>query len=1033
MMRGMKGIGRQSYLIVFDFDHTVVDCNTDEVIPAALGRGSQHEEMRIAKDRLQWTKLMDTLIASFSSAELRKAAHDSVVMDPTMTNVFQYLIKAKERYLPVPGDAKEGNQTVTEATGEVPPPFIELNIASDANLLFIDAALEARLPFAKPHISQIHSNPYYDLEADGVPADAGRDICYGPQRPSDSINDDDEAARDALYNASSGFQRKSRVCWYEPYGHSCACCLAGGKPNMCKSRIIQRLLHTTRLIDPTIIFVGDGANDYCPILNVLRPRDYMFARRDFPIHRIISGGAGNDVGGCCHIGLWQDASELLELFHLALDHPGARLPVLARFRDAGPREFRSVTMTTRMPAVLRRTLEDSSNRAASAGRALVERLIADAEANGPVPPLLGQQQVPSWLRNYAYTTEYDNCADNVAARASMVKVSGGAPGQVERTVATPRWGQIPWLHGEIYFYHLLWQYLMVTDAGVAATAAATSGNGDAAVSFNLITPHAFHNPLYSQACAVTTTPGIVSAPVVPQQTIPDYTWLLRTPLDVQNGVVARGMAPASATTASCASVIPYASLVPPAGDSIIPAADMVFSPYFDIFAREKHDVLANFLQVRVLPILACQPWSADLSFCGTLLRWMLWGNALDLSMFTIDQLNRTHGGNTNESNQQKQQLDGDALAAALHGLREAETRAAGAQDVSIVGNETAGVEDYLKRLIRGEVVTPDGTPVPLQVDVVMDNVGVECISDICFGLWFVEQASHRPAASSPGQAPRVVFHVKPMPYYVSDVTPQDFDILLRFLEGVYTNEKDEAKRSAMQVVLQPFVERVRECFANSSFQLDADTVWTQPSEFRDLPPRVVNRYFFTQYIATALGKTSANAPKAGSGVERALVEAALSCFWVPPSPSPTSPAAALYRMNKADIRPRTGLVLFKGDLNYRRLIGDRYWDGVDFLTTLPEDGSVELETAALRYTADQQKVTAELLLDTAVEATMSGPSFQEVVSAFWPTHVVPVCSVRTIKSECCVGVPGATKARLDREMGIGWRVSGKYGEILFAS
>ncbi|KAG5511192.1 hypothetical protein JKF63_07134 [Porcisia hertigi] len=1018
----MEAIGRQSFLVVFDFDHTVVDCNTDVVIPAALGRGEMQTRMISGKDRMQWTKLMDTLLAPFSKDELTRAAQDSVTIDPKMPEVFKYLIDSQAQHALAVRGCASPNDTPAAAAAAVQanmPAFIEINIASDSNQLFIDAALDARLPGVKSHISQIHSNPYYDLTAPGASQDAGLDVCYGPNQPAGTRNTNDEAERGAMHNP--GMTRKSRVCWYEPHGHQCQCCLAAGKPNMCKSLIMERLLQTTSLIDPTVIFVGDGANDYCPVLNVLRPRDYMFARRDYPIHHILAGelpwasGKSSDVGGCCHIGLWKDAAELRELFQLALGrHPGARLPTLVRFRDAAEKEFRSVTMAKRIPAVLRRTLEEGSNAAAISekGRQRAIELVRNAEANGVVPPLPGQTCVPAWLRNYAYVSEYDNVnTHDISRRVSPASTQGGV-----HQIA-PRWGQVPWLHGEIYFYHLLWQYLMMRDSADGESKATAGEDGAAAagkaLTFNVITPHALHNPLLSAECYVTSTPGVISPPVVAMQSTRDVASLVCRPAMVADGVVVRRVRPGCDGPTK---QVPYAEMLQQPSGCAIPAAETFFFEYRDIFSREKRDVLMSFLKVRVVPMLACQPWGADRDYGGVLLRWMLWGNGIDLSMFTLDQLASSHGKAAGG--------DGEPHSGGVAALREAERAASLAQDSNLVGNEVAKVEAHLQRLLDPD----DAGNGSRQVDVVMDNVGVECISDLCFGLWYVSQAAKLGAPAGAGNA-RVVYHVKPMPYYVSDVTPRDFDLTLAMLEEAYTNEAfepDATKRAMLKAVLEPFIVEVRDRFASGTFTLDADTVWTQPCEYRDLPPRVVNRFFFTQQVsapAPADGVATTTTTATGSGVAEAL--AATAC--------PASSAAGLYRMNKARLKARSGLVLFKGDLNYRRLIGDRYWDRSDFLTSLAKEEKPDLHKAPESYTVEEQAIVAELTQDTPLAALMDSPTFAEVVSAYWPTHAVPVCSIRTIKSECCVGVPGELKAKLDQELGLSWRISGKYGEILLAS
>ena len=175
----------------------------------------------------------------------------------------------------------------------------------------------------------------------------------------------------------------------------------------------------------------------------------------------------------------------------------------------------------------------------------------------------------------------------------------------------------------------------------------------------------------------------------------------------------------------------------------------------------------------------------------------------------------------------------------------------------------------------------------------------------------------------------------------------------------------------------------------------------------------MNRYFYTQHVST---------PAASKDVAAALAATG----------SPTSPQG-LYCMNKTKIHARSGLVLFKGDLNFRRLVGDRYWDRSDFVATLAPTEKADLHKVPEGYSAEVKALIAELTQDTLASALMDTPSFHDVISAYWPSHAVPVCAIRTIKSECCVGVPGDVKAKLDQELGIGWRVTGKYGEILFSA
>jgi len=63
-------------------------------------------------------------------------------------------------------------------------------------------------------------------------------------------------------------------------GHDCPRCSA----NLCKSQALQQTLSenkankTIAAKSPRIVYIGDGANDACPVLNVLEQGDVMLAR-----------------------------------------------------------------------------------------------------------------------------------------------------------------------------------------------------------------------------------------------------------------------------------------------------------------------------------------------------------------------------------------------------------------------------------------------------------------------------------------------------------------------------------------------------------------------------------------------------------------------------------------------------------------------------------------------------------------------------------------------------------------------------------
>lgn len=1049
--------GRQSFVIVFDFDHTVVNCNTDEVIPEALGRKELLHSLLATS--MQFTTVCDTIIAPFTAAQLRQAAEKSVVVDPQMPLVFEFLKKLQE-----------DQHTL-----------LNVNIASDSNMLYIESSLDAHFPGVRPFISQIHTNAYEEVKE-------------GKQTPG-SLSDPmkgTETQRDATF--SNGQTRHSRLFWYE--AHQCRCCLEGGKPNMCKSRIIHRILKSSTLIDPTIIFIGDGRNDYCPVKHTLRPRDYVFARRGFPLHHELSS-ASNGFG-CCHVKLWSDAAELLEHFRqVILRTP--RLPSIVRFRDVHESEFRTASINKRVPNIFEQLLKKQPN-AVKASTEGVQALISSLRENKSVPLLPGQQEVPQWLRNMVVLAEYDHPTPNSlpTSHKATEEAKEGACG----ALVAPRWGQLPWLHGEIYMYHLLWQWMLLQGENLSSWPSSCIGKSIREVSellVNQISPYTIDNPLYSmQTTEQEGTSFARNLAVESSGTdVFDSTFLVHTPSSTLQGIQTKARqrqlfseadAPHAHDTSFLSPTVTEGKTI----DGVLPPH--TFAPYRDIFLSDKKEVTAEFMKSRIVPMIACQPWRTshgikgeteeggssgtgveekDLALLPTVLRWMLWGNGVDLSMFTMKELtSERDGGNvkgkethssgateaphsslpTDDAHQQQKEKETQEKTKWMAKCRQAEKRLMESMEHFLVGNETSALQAYLEHLVKG-VAVPRDTPASEgdmaaitsnHVDIVCDNVGVELVADMLFALWFISHSTPTTTAHTHRPHPTVTFHVKPMPYYISDVTARDIALQLEWIEEALEaggkTERDVSVPPSVhpytaeeKACVKEFLSLVRQNFALEYFKVESELVWTQPNEYRELSPEVLNRYFYTQIVESSgtVPPSRSTAASGASSDESAHRRGGAG---------DEDEARTLYRENKNRIVPKTALVIFKGDLNYRRVVGDRHWSRTDFTTSLLSKGcdpslfqALDAHDGLSKERKEVQQRVAPLLVDTPSRHLFDTPTFGDVVSAYWPTHCIPVCSIRTIKSECCVGVPGAVKKKLDDEKGFGWRVSGKYGEILIAS
>ncbi|CAI0462110.1 unnamed protein product [Linum tenue] len=141
----------------------------------------------------------------------------------------------------------------------------ELRIVSDANLFFIETILEHL--GLRNYFSEINTNP-------GFMDEQGR-LRISPYREQ---------------------IRKS--------SHGCTLC----PPNMCKGLIIERIQATIakEVGNKKLIYLGDGAGDYCPSLK-LTELDYVMPRMNFPVWELISR---NPILIKAEIHEWSDGEDL---------------------------------------------------------------------------------------------------------------------------------------------------------------------------------------------------------------------------------------------------------------------------------------------------------------------------------------------------------------------------------------------------------------------------------------------------------------------------------------------------------------------------------------------------------------------------------------------------------------------------------------------------------------------------------------------------------------------------------------------------
>ena len=149
----------------------------------------------------------------------------------------------------------------------------------------------------------------------------------------------------------------------------------------------------------------------------------------------------------------------------------------------------------------------------------------------------------------------------------------------------------------------------------------------------------------------------------------------------------------------------------------------------------------------------------------------------------------------------------------------------------------------------------------VRVDFVLDNSGFELYADLMFAAFLLKT----------NLAQKIKLHGKDIPYMVSDVMLKDFHILLKDLKDrsffPVDSESEESK------AFDQFADDISTFFTNNQIEFEADSFWTTDLDYWNIDPSE-NKYN-------------------GAKVYKDLL--------------------------------KSNLVIFKGDLNYRKLTGDRAW------------------------------------------------------------------------------------------------------------
>ena len=237
---------------MWDFDWTVINCNSDEFVPAQfLGHDATSQGFR---DLIRTVEEQ-----AKATAENNHDDDDPDAIDWDWHKLVEIMVGRAMR---------EGNggtgatpDDILAAAARMPyldqvkAAIVDISkqdqagqmILSDGNTLFIEAYLKA--------------NGMEGCFNEGIMTNIGEFVSIGGDEEG---TEGTPALRVTHQSAKYG-------------GHSCARCASS--PNLCKTQALNDKLGALGDDVPEkIVYVGDGANDACPALNVLRERDVLLAR-----------------------------------------------------------------------------------------------------------------------------------------------------------------------------------------------------------------------------------------------------------------------------------------------------------------------------------------------------------------------------------------------------------------------------------------------------------------------------------------------------------------------------------------------------------------------------------------------------------------------------------------------------------------------------------------------------------------------------------------------------------------------------------
>jgi 2-hydroxy-3-keto-5-methylthiopentenyl-1-phosphate phosphatase len=934
-----------SVILVFDFDRSLVPTDTDESVAHALNRDKAYEE-ECAKwideikagrgDKADWIPVIDAIFGPFTPEELREAAR-SMPLDEAMTTFLREIVLLRD------------GRPKLISNGRCQLDAIDFFIVSGANDACIEGVLEGQLGSEHAEIllrrrDTIHSSRCHVVD------------------------------RDEMMEKEPGVRRRSRMEAYERNGHQCERCNLEGYSMMCKGRIVEdlRRKYAYRCADPTVVFVGDGLNDHC-VMAQMRARDVFFVRQGHSLHRrVLSQVDGAPAHrhefssvydrtklGVCTVVPWADYNALVAglrflIYHgsTANDTPAAaavrgedgledlpdnvrtdarlcrRLIAARRVLQAplmlfgeDPVSFRGITITHRMPDTVRYTMKKND---AVIGP-VVKRRLTDLTVAVETQPV--NQLVPTMATAASAATPGD------------LDVAG-----TERAAqADARERQQFWLPA---LTSAAQAALLPSSLGAFGLAHSRSAHEEGSVLWDALHWNDLpwlHGEIFFHR--------LLHLVYGSEEDDEPRLGLLQS-IGKGDGCrwcnLAQGARKTVANLAHCTACsydhTGYRAVTAARWDfyrfekaesmsstlksHIVPSTAVLYAEYKLVIKDIYGDVASlrevpPSLRARVVNLV-----HAALLNC-------VWGNCVDLCLHqSVDVSTLGHASNRSDDAAEENFNEAYAQLKAKPGLVADGTYSMAKRLTDILLAPADSVDD------DEPTADSNGRHITRVLDLVLDNAGVEVSADLVLativaGLAHAARVVRGEIAAAAGNdandAPHVVvcLHCKAIPFYVSDVVPHDVGLALHALT---TSGNTTAAQFAAECV---------RLFDVGSLALRPSIIMSSARELRDHGVEYFERFFEYVIVDTEDGMQTAVAPK-------------------------------------------TRMVLCKGDLNFRRAIGDRHWNAAD------------------------------------------AADFTEAVSSYWPTMCptaqplsaaadapISLAVLRTCKCEIVAGVPHAEVARLD--------------------